>query len=210
MVVLGPGFEAISVVTGPMGRNVQDLIFFMKVSPKSHPQNTSQNCSLNTIFLLGQTLIQTILRENLSSLDSGVIPNPWNDSVFMKYAAKKLKFGYYFDDGVTIASPPVKRAVEMTAKALQAKGHEVVELLPPNIIEAVHCFVALTTYEGSHPSFSPSNPSLCFFVPSPISFTSFLYSVACLYNLILYLSVDTQISANQSPKTPWNQRSNSS
>ena len=73
MVVLGPGFEAISVVTGPMGRNVQDLIFFMKVSPKSHPQNTSQNCSLNTIFLLGQTLIQTILREKLSPIPGMIL-----------------------------------------------------------------------------------------------------------------------------------------
>lgn len=50
MIVLGAGFEAIPVVTGPMGRNVQDLIFLMKVSPKPRPQNTSSKCSLNTIF----------------------------------------------------------------------------------------------------------------------------------------------------------------
>lgn len=103
--------------------------------------------------------------------------------MFTKYATKKLKFGYYFDDGVTVASPPVKRAVEMTAKALQAKGYEVVELVPPNIHEAVHCFVALTTYEGS--SLPPSKSSLYLSVPSPVSLISFLFSVACVYNLDL-------------------------
>ena len=90
------------------------------------------------------------MAEDLSTLDAGVLPNPWNDAVFSKYAnKKKLKFGYYFDDGVTIASPPVERAVLMTAKALQAQGHEVVSIVPPNVVEAVQCFVALTTYDGS-------------------------------------------------------------
>ena len=92
------------------------------------------------------------MAEDLSALDVGVLPNPWNDAVFSKYAnKKKLKFGYYFDDGVTIASPPVERAVLMTAKALQAQGHEVVSIVPPNVVEAVQCFVALTTYDGSLP-----------------------------------------------------------
>ena len=34
MIALSPGFEGIPVVTGPMGRNVEDLVFLMKV-PKS-------------------------------------------------------------------------------------------------------------------------------------------------------------------------------
>ena len=183
MVVLGPGFEAIPVVTGPMGRNVQDLIFLMKVSPKPRPQNTSPKCIPKMFpkhnFSSGETLIQTLVGEDLSSLDSGVTPNPWNDSMFTKYATKKLKFGYYFDDGVTIASPPVKRAVEMTAKALQAKGYEVVELLPPNIIEAVHCFVALTTYEGS--SLTPSLPVI------PVYAFPFLLFCLSLHSCVLSL-----------------------
>ena len=92
-------------------------------------------------------------------MDSAVIPNPWSDTLFSKYANKtKLKFGYYFDDGVTIASPPVKRAVLMTAKALQAQGHEVVEIVPPNVTEMVHIFAALTTYDGSLPLSTTSLP----------------------------------------------------
>ena len=76
-----------------------------------------------------------------------MIPSPWNDSVFSKYSEKKLKFGYYFDDGVTIASPPVQRAVLSTVEALKSQGHEVVPVTPPNIMEAVHTFISLSSDE---------------------------------------------------------------
>jgi len=65
--------------------------------------------------------------------------------------------GYYFDDGVTIASPPVYRAIMQTVQALKAQGHEVVLVSPPNIVEAVRVFVALTadeSYPASHPLLS--------------------------------------------------------
>jgi Asp-tRNA(Asn)/Glu-tRNA(Gln) amidotransferase A subunit family amidase len=58
-----------------------------------------------------------------------------------------LKFGYYFDDGVTVASPPVKRAILETIEALKSQGHEVILVTPPNILEAVRIFVALTSEE---------------------------------------------------------------
>jgi Asp-tRNA(Asn)/Glu-tRNA(Gln) amidotransferase A subunit family amidase len=77
-----------------------------------------------------------------------VIPSPWNDSLFSKYAEKKLKFGYYFDDGVTIASPPVQRAILSTVEALKSQGHEVVLVTPPNTMEAVRIFVSLSSDEG--------------------------------------------------------------
>ena len=80
-----------------------------------------------------------------------MLPGIWNDSVFTKYSSKKLKFGYYFDDGVTIASPPVKRAIEQTVQALQSQGHEVILTTPPNVIEAVRIFLALTSDERFSP-----------------------------------------------------------
>jgi Asp-tRNA(Asn)/Glu-tRNA(Gln) amidotransferase A subunit family amidase len=76
-----------------------------------------------------------------------MIPSIWNDSVFTTYSSKKLKFGYYFDDGVTIASPPVKRAIEQTVQALQSQGHEVILTTPPNVLEVVRIFLALTSAE---------------------------------------------------------------
>jgi Asp-tRNA(Asn)/Glu-tRNA(Gln) amidotransferase A subunit family amidase len=59
-----------------------------------------------------------------------------------------LKFGYYFDDGVSISSPPVKRAVLETVNALRKEGHELVEIVPPNVFEAVKTFLSLTASEG--------------------------------------------------------------
>jgi hypothetical protein len=81
-------------------------------------------------------------------VDPTVIPNPWKEAVFLKFTERKLKFGYYFDDGVTISSPPVKRAIMETVTQLQNQGHEVVSIVPPNVIEAVRIFVALTSHTG--------------------------------------------------------------
>ena len=85
-------------------------------------------------------------------MDSTMAPGIWNDAVFTTYSSKKLKFGYYFDDGVTVASPPVKRAIEQTVQALKSQGHEVVPITPPNTIEAVRIFVALTSGERFPPN----------------------------------------------------------
>jgi hypothetical protein len=89
-----------------------------------------------------------VLAEDLSTVDSTVIPNPWKEAVFLKFTERKLKFGYYFDDGVTISSPPVKRAIMETVTQLQNQGHEVVSIVPPNVIEAVRIFLALTSHSG--------------------------------------------------------------
>lgn len=45
---------------------------------------------------------------------------------------KKLKFGYYLMDGLVKASPPCKRAVLETIKALRKDGHECVEFAVPS------------------------------------------------------------------------------
>lgn len=83
-------------------------------------------------------------------------PSTWNESTFQSYNTKKLKVGYYFDDGVTIASPPVYRAIMQTVQALKSQGHDVVLVSPPNVVEAVRVFVALTSDESyPYPSLSP-------------------------------------------------------
>jgi Asp-tRNA(Asn)/Glu-tRNA(Gln) amidotransferase A subunit family amidase len=108
-------------VTGPMGRNVQDLKLVTKL----------------------------VLDADLTRVDATVAPSPWDESRFAEYASKKkLKFGYYFDDGITISSPPVKRAIEETVKALEAQGHEVELVHPPDVIEAVRIFIALSSQES--------------------------------------------------------------
>ena len=92
--------------------------------------------------------MQIFLEEDLCRFDSTMIPSSWNDSKYRHYSSKKLKFGYYYDDGVSIASPPVERAILKTATALKAQGHEVVAITPPNVAEAVRIFVGITSSEG--------------------------------------------------------------
>jgi len=81
-------------------------------------------------------------------LDATVIPRPWSPATIEKYAVKRLKFGYYLDDGVTISSPPVKRAILETVNALQRQGHQCIQIVPPNVIEAARIFVATTSNNG--------------------------------------------------------------
>ena len=135
IVALALGFENIPTSTGPMGRNVEDLVLLMKVQP-SWISNS----------------LELVLGEDLCKVDSSMVPSIWNESLFSIYSSKKLKFGYYYDDGVTVASPPVKRAIEQTVQALKSQGHEVIEVTPPNVVEAVHIFVALTSQDGYPPS----------------------------------------------------------
>ena len=44
----------------------------------------------------------------------------------------KLKFGYYFDDGMARTTPACRRAVSQTIEALRKQGHECVEFELPS------------------------------------------------------------------------------
>jgi hypothetical protein len=66
--------------------------------------------------------------------------------------ARKLKFGYYFDDGMARITPACRRAVSETAEALRKHGHECVEFeLPSRALPAYPAYVL--------------DPSLC--MPQP-------------------------------------------
>ncbi|GAA5849475.1 hypothetical protein JCM8547_000465 [Rhodosporidiobolus lusitaniae] len=88
-------------------------------------------------------LIHRVLfeREEEWSRTQNVVPLGWRE-VKLK---EKLKFGYYLTDGFCRASPACERAVLETVEALRKKGHEVVEFEPPNPLEAMEFFVALTS-----------------------------------------------------------------
>lgn len=47
---------------------------------------------------------------------------------------RKLKVGYYVDDGFVPASPACARAVMETVEALRKDGHTVVEFKPPRSV----------------------------------------------------------------------------
>ncbi|GAA6007776.1 hypothetical protein JCM10207_004870 [Rhodosporidiobolus poonsookiae] len=58
---------------------------------------------------------------------------------------EKLKFGFFRTDGFCHASPACERAVLETVDALRRQGHECIEFEPPNPLEAMELFVALTS-----------------------------------------------------------------
>ncbi|GEM07545.1 amidase family protein [Rhodotorula toruloides] len=111
-----PGFEGVHSTMGPMGRSVSDVE------------------ALTRVFLDASI--------DVSRTETGVIPMPYKKDVELP---KKLKFGYYLNDGFCKASPACERAVLMAVEALRKKGHECVEFEPPNPLEAMEYFTALTS-----------------------------------------------------------------
>ncbi|KZT27863.1 amidase signature enzyme [Neolentinus lepideus HHB14362 ss-1] len=72
-------------------------------------------------------------------------PTPWKDVEL----PKRLRIGYYTDNGFIKASPANKRAVLETVKALEAQGHECVEVkLPGPASRHLEVFVGITTADG--------------------------------------------------------------
>ena len=49
---------------------------------------------------------------------------------------QKLKFGYYFNDGMARITPACYRAVSETVEALRKEGHECVEFELPSRVSA--------------------------------------------------------------------------
>lgn len=55
--------------------------------------------------------------------------------------AKRLKFGYYFNDGMAQITPACHRAVSETVKALRKQGHECIEFeLPSRVFLTCYMF----------------------------------------------------------------------
>ena len=77
--------------------------------------------------------------EIMSNLDYKVAPVPWNERLFSP-AKKRLKIGYYTDDGYFPLTPACKRAVEVAIEALDAAGCEIVYFKPPNLEDVILFF----------------------------------------------------------------------
>lgn len=61
---------------------------------------------------------------------------------------EKLCFGFATGDGTVDAAPPLKRAIEITKKALLDAGHEFVEFVPAEHIEAVGIINKMWSADG--------------------------------------------------------------
>jgi fatty acid amide hydrolase len=65
-------------------------------------------------------------------------------------AVERLRIGFYTDDGLFRTAPAIRRAVNEAAKALNERGAEVVEFVPPHIEDIWRIYFGLFYAEGAH------------------------------------------------------------
>jgi amidase len=100
------GQEAVRSCAGPMCRSPSDIRLFMSSLAAQDPW----------LF------------------DPQSLPIPWRTE--KEVLPKKLCFGFGMGDGTVTPTPPLRRAMEMTKEALLAAGHEVIDYLPTEHLEA--------------------------------------------------------------------------
>ncbi|KDQ63721.1 hypothetical protein JAAARDRAFT_120627 [Jaapia argillacea MUCL 33604] len=99
------GQDSIATCVGPLSTSLSGIKVLMKASLDSRPWN----------------------------LDPYVIRKPWDEDAYALKEhgeGKSLCFGIMYDDETLEPHPPVKRALEMTKKAVEAAGHSVIEWKP--------------------------------------------------------------------------------
>ncbi|GAM82278.1 hypothetical protein ANO11243_002570 [Dothideomycetidae sp. 11243] len=156
-----PGQEGIPSVFSPMARTLHDLIYFSRAVIQCKPWK----------------------------YDHSVHPIPWREEVYDSVGSRKLRIGVLRTDGVIDPSPACARALQTTVAALQAAGHEIVELQPPaeaSPYEALVIASQLLNADGTQMfrSFFRSGEGtdagaaqMSFFMglPSPIRYLYYLY-----------------------------------
>jgi len=77
----------------------------------------------------------------MTARDWRVAPIPWNES--LASPKRKLRVGYYLDDGIFPPTPGVVRAVQEVVDRLREDGHQVESWQPPGLPEIFNAFVQL-------------------------------------------------------------------
>eukprot|EP01101_Sappina_pedata_P000878 TRINITY_DN11022_c0_g1_i1.p1 TRINITY_DN11022_c0_g1~~TRINITY_DN11022_c0_g1_i1.p1 ORF type:complete len:608 (+),score=116.51 TRINITY_DN11022_c0_g1_i1:254-1825(+) len=121
------GQEGILSVAGPMGRCVDDLLLMLKTWWDTTEHSPSQ------------------VKE-----DPSVAPIEFRQSIYDEIASgeRKLRIGYFDDDGWFEPAPSCKRAVREVKEALEAQGHTLVPFKPYNAYELVDIYLTLIGADG--------------------------------------------------------------
>uniref|UniRef100_A0A1I8APE8 fatty acid amide hydrolase n=1 Tax=Steinernema glaseri TaxID=37863 RepID=A0A1I8APE8_9BILA len=82
----------------------------------------------------------------ISRIDPYVPPVLWNDEEYS--STRKLKIGYYSDDGWFKPTPAMQRAVLETKEMLEKAGHTLVPFEPPNVTRAFQLFIGAVCVDG--------------------------------------------------------------
>ncbi|KXN66141.1 amidase signature enzyme [Conidiobolus coronatus NRRL 28638] len=93
--------------------------------------------------------LRAILNNEPWRIDHSVVPLPYREVTL----PKKLRIGYYLDDGKFPASPACKRAVMMTVEALKASGHEVFPYEEPTLWKSAPLYLKFIGLDKSLPKF---------------------------------------------------------
>ncbi|KAE8443992.1 hypothetical protein EG329_001121 [Mollisiaceae sp. DMI_Dod_QoI] len=104
--------------TGPMTRSVDDIKLFMKSLAGTEPWY----------------------------YDPQAVPLPWREE--LEILPEKLCFGFAMGDGRVTPTPPLSRAMEITKAALLAAGHEVIDFIPTEHIEAMDIIRKMWSADG--------------------------------------------------------------
>ncbi|KAF8852416.1 amidase [Acephala macrosclerotiorum] len=112
------GQEAVRSCAGPMCRSVGDIRLFMRSLAAQEPW----------------------------LYDPQSLPLPWREE--LELLPEKLCFGFGMGDERVMPTPPLKRAMEMTKAALLAAGHEVIDFIPTEHIEAADIIYKMWSADG--------------------------------------------------------------
>ncbi|KAI4107339.1 MAG: hypothetical protein L6R37_001700 [Teloschistes peruensis] len=101
--------------------------------------------SVNTL----QLIVRALLSRDPWLHDPLVHEIPWReDQATLPTDRRKLSFAVLRHDGVVAPHPPVRRAVEIAVKALEAKGHRVIDWKPPSHKHAASLINKAWTYDN--------------------------------------------------------------
>ncbi|XP_040190495.1 vitamin D3 hydroxylase-associated protein-like [Rana temporaria] len=106
-----PGQKSVTAMVGPIARDVESLVIAMRA----------------------------LLCDDMFQLDPTVPPVPFNEKVYS--GTGPLRIGYYEDDGSTMATPSMRRAVLQTKELLEAAGHQLVPFTPPSLERVLYDLV---------------------------------------------------------------------
>lgn len=115
------------------------------------------------------TVTKLLLENNHLQMcgDPDLLPIPWNEQVWWcrlspsevlnRYAFhfqafignKKLRIGYYEDDGFFPTTPGIRRAIQIAKTALEASGHDLVPFVPPRVDYVLNSFISILTADQS-------------------------------------------------------------
>lgn len=121
-----------------------------------------QNSVLSVVGPLATTAgsvklaVKSILSQNPHLYDPMVVDMPWRDAEeqavydLIKGSSGKgrLAFGVMRSDGIVFPNPPVLRAVDMVAAAVEKAGHKVIEWKPPSHAAIMEGLLKAWTFDG--------------------------------------------------------------